>query len=57
MEVAARAYAEAVGVEGQSAELLRRDPLAFLSDVLLKQKHGSEPKDSSPAGRGVDAYG
>ena len=50
MEVAARAYAEAVGVEGQSADLLRRDPLAFLSDVLLKQKHGSEPKDSSPAG-------
>ena len=47
---AAAAYAAAVGVEGPSAELLKRDPLAFLSDVLLKQKHGSEPKDSSPAG-------
>ena len=39
-----------------NVQLLRRDPLCRSSDVLLKQKHSSEPKDSSPAGVG-DAYG
>ena len=60
MAAAAAAYAAAAGLGETSTALLNKDPLAFLSDVLLKRRDDKTPKppdkssclekDESPSG-------